>query len=251
VNPERMADFPVRLTLHPALQFFLRRKTNGLLEKILHEKTSVKDVIESCGAPHPEVDVILVQGAAVDFTFQLREASDVEVFGVGEAPPALTEFRLQPATADRFVADGHLARLARHLRLLGMDVLCETAADDRRLLDIMSREDRALLTRDRRLLMHSRVRCAYYPRSQMPEEQVVEVVRRFRMPKALAPFTRCLRCNAPLAAVSKAEVLPALEPLTRIYYEEFRRCTGCGQVYWSGTHYPRLQERLARLLGKF
>ncbi len=246
-----MVDFPVRLTFHSALQFFLRRRTGEAIDKILHEKTSVKDVIESCGVPHPEVDVILVQGLPVDFAGQLREASDVEVFGVGEVPARLAEFRLQPASARRFVADGHLARLARHLRLLGVDAACEAAANDRRLLEIMSQEDRALLTRDRRLLMHAGVRCAYYPRSQLPEEQVVEVVRRFQLRDALAPFTRCLRCNALLATVSKTEVLPALEPLTRVYYEEFRRCTGCGQIYWSGTHHPKLQARLARLLEKF
>jgi uncharacterized protein with PIN domain len=246
-----MADFPVRLTFSPALQFFLRPRSGEALLKILREKTSVKDVIETCGVPHTEVDLILVQGTPVDFGCQLREAGAVEVFGVDEAPAALGSFRLQPRNADRFVADGHLRKLARYLRLLGVDVVCEPTADDRKLLDIMADEERALLTRDRRLLMHARVDCAYYVRSQIADEQVVEIVRRFYLQEALAAFTRCVRCNAPLAAVSKAEVLPALEPLTRIYYEDFRRCTGCGQIYWSGTHYPRLHARVARLLEKF
>jgi hypothetical protein len=87
-----MADFPVRLTFHPALQFFLRTRSGEALLKILREKTSVKDVIESCGVPHTEVDVILVPGRPVDFASQLREASAVEVFGIDEAPAAPGSF---------------------------------------------------------------------------------------------------------------------------------------------------------------
>ncbi|MFN2507539.1 MAG: Mut7-C RNAse domain-containing protein [Chthoniobacterales bacterium] len=38
------------------------------------------------------------------------------------------------------------------------------------------------------------------------------------------------------------------EPLTRRHYELFRRCPKCRQVYWSGSHFPKLQARVARLL---
>ena len=69
-------------------------------------------------------------------------------------------------------------------------------ADDRQLLEVMARENRALLTRDRRLLMHAIVQHGYYPRSQNADEQTIEVVRRFDLSKLIAPFTRCLRCNA-------------------------------------------------------
>ena len=58
----------------------------------------------------------------------------------------------------------------------------------------------------------------------------------------LAPFTRCLRCGGPLAAVRKADVLDRLEPLTRQHYDDFARCGSCGQVYWKGSHHRRLEE---------
>ena len=53
-----------------------------------------------------------------------------------------------------------------------------------------------------------------------------------------------------IGPVAKAEVLTRLanEPLTLRYYEEFRRCTGCGRLYWPGTHFDRLAARLARIL---
>jgi uncharacterized protein with PIN domain len=243
VNP-----FTVRLELHGDLDFFLRSKAHRRsIERSLGEKTSVKDVIESCGVPHPEVDLILVNGQAVDFDYAITGDADVELYPVGTGIPQFKEQRLQTTTISRFVADGHLGTLARNLRLLGFDTAYDPYAEDRQLLTVMKRENRALLTRDRRLLMHAVVEAGYCPRSQNADEQTVEVIRRFDLLSSLAPFTRCLRCNAPLRKVSKAEVIERLEPLTKIYYEQFRRCTGCGQIYWAGSHFSKLQKRLEKI----
>jgi uncharacterized protein len=108
-----------------------------------------------------------------------------------------------------------------------------------------------LLTRDRRLLMHAIVQHGYYLRSQNPIRQTIEVLRRFGLFSAIAPFTRCLRCNAPLQKVAKADVIQKLEPLTKIYYEQFRRCTGCDQIYWAGSHFSKLQKRLEEIRANF
>jgi hypothetical protein len=47
--------------------------------------------------------------------------------------------------------------------------------------------------------------------------------------------------------VRKSDVVDTLEPLTKMYYEEFRRCSGCGHVYWPGSHFAKLQERLEQI----
>jgi uncharacterized protein with PIN domain len=108
----------------------------------------------------------------------------------------------------------------------------------------MARENRALLTRDRRLLMHAIVQHGYCPRSQNADEQTIEVIRRFDLSDSITPFTRCLRCNEKLREVTKADVIEKLEPLTKIYYKQFRRCIGCGQIYWPGSHFEKLQKRI-------
>jgi uncharacterized protein with PIN domain len=92
--------------------------------------------------------------------------------------------------------------------------------------------------------MHGVVRHGYYLRSQKPLEQTIEVLRHFDLFPAIAPFTRCLHCNAPLERVEKSEVIEQLEPLTKIYYEQFRRCTGCGRIYWPGSHFDKLRARI-------
>src|SRR4029077_3690399 len=240
--------FNVRLRFHGDLNVFLRsRAGDAVVERLLAEKTSIKDVIESCGVPHPEVDLILVDEQTVGFDHTLTNDTKVEVFPVENRGTDRTEKRLQTTGIMRFVADGHLGGLTRNLRLLGFDVAYPKNADDRQLLEIMARENRALLTRDRRLLMHAIVQHGYYPRSQNADEQTIEVVRRFDLSELIAPFTRCLRCNALLEEAAKADIIDKLEPLTKIYYNQFRSCPGCKQIYWSGSHFPKLQKRIEEI----
>jgi uncharacterized protein len=251
--------FTVELRFHGDLSGFLANRWRGgeVVLRELNEKASVKDVIEACGIPHGEVDLIAELDAdgdavrALDLDEVVATPGLLAIYPVpapAEVLPAAP--RLQPRRADRFVADGHLGALVRHLRLLGIDVAYERDATDERLLEIMIAEDRALLTRDRRLLMHSVVRCGYCPRSDVPEEQAHEVLRRFA-PMQLSPWSRCLRCNAPVHEVAKEDVAAELadEPRTLRYYDEFFRCSGCGQIYWRGSHADRLTARLSRLQG--
>jgi uncharacterized protein len=240
--------FKVRLRFHGDLSVFLGSKAgDALIERRLAEKTSIKDVIESCGVPHPEVDLILVDEQAVGFDHTLANDTKVEVFSVLNRGTDRTEKHLQSIGITRFMADGHLGSLTRNLRLLGFDVAYRQNADDRQLLEVMVRENRALLTRDRRLLMHAIVQHGYWPRSQNADEQTIEVVRRFDLSELIAPFTRCLRCNAPLEAAAKADIIAKLAPLTKIYYDQFRRCRDCKQIYWSGSHFPKLQRRVEEI----
>ena len=243
-----MKPFKVRLRFHGDLSIFLGSKAgDAVIERPLAEKTSIKDVIESCGVPHPEVDLILADGHPVGFDYTLANDAKVEVFPVENRGTDRTEKRLQTIGITRFVSDGHLGGLTRNLRLLGFDVAYHGNADDRQLLEIMARENRALLTRDRRLLMHAIVQHGYYPRSQNADEQTIEVIRRFNLSELIAPFTRCVRCNAPLEEVDKADVIDKLEPLTKIYYDHFRRCPDCKQIYWSGSHFSKLQKRIEEI----
>ncbi|HEX8280276.1 MAG TPA: Mut7-C RNAse domain-containing protein [Chthoniobacterales bacterium] len=243
--------FPVLLQFDPELRFFLRKEERGgTVTRVLKEKTSIKDVIEACGVPHPEVNRIIIGGRAVSFEHQVETSAEVFVSSIFDAFGASGD-SLQLRHVGRFVADGHLGKLARDLRLLGLDVAYDSNADDKALALQSATEERALLTRDRRLLMHKAIRHGYCLRSTNPDEQVIEVARRFDLAELEAPFTRCLRCNGLLERVAKAAVLDELEPLTRIYYEEFRRCAGCGRIYWPGSHFGNLEARIEKIRSRF
>jgi len=251
--------FSVALHFDHPLRFFLRREFREMpvVRRELREKTAVKDVIEACGVPHPEVDLIVWHSDestshSVDLAWPVERDATLAIHGVPAPAELLPDApRLQQRQLSRFVADGHLGKLARNLRLLGIDTAYERDADDRRLLAIAAAEDRVLLTRDRRLLMHSVVRHGFCPRSDDPELQTREVLQRFGLSdetQALAPFTRCLQCNAPLTRAPLDEVRERLagEPLTLRFYTEFRRCTGCAKIFWPGSHFQKLATTVAR-----
>ncbi|MBA3883441.1 MAG: hypothetical protein H0X73_12210 [Chthoniobacterales bacterium] len=241
--------YELAIRFHGDLPLFLRKPhESGTVRRVFREKTSVKDAIESCGVPHPEIDLVLVNRAPVDFGHQLVANACIDVFPVGAVPPEHTGHLLQRRSIARFVADGHLGKLARDLRLLGFDLRYAADPEDAQLVAIATKDERALLTRDRRLLMHAAVRDGYCPRSDTPTVQTLEVIRRFQLASAIDPLTRCIRCNGSLAPVEKAAVFDRLEPLTRIFYDDFRECEECRQIYWRGTHSSKLNARIDAIL---
>ena len=200
---------------------------------------SVKHLFESCGVLHTEVESLTANGMPVDQKYITQDGDRIEVHPY-RLPVAL-------ATPHRFVLDNHLGKLAAYLRLLGFDVAYRNDLQDDKLALISSQEERLLLTRDRRLLMRSVITQGYCVRAHLPRPQVIEILTRYDLFSAIAPFGRCVHCNALLQPVPKEKILERLQPLTRRYFEEFQRCPACDQVYWKGSHYEHIQEFIETL----
>ncbi len=214
---------------------------------------SVKHMIESLGVTHTEVDLILVNGEPVDFSYIVQDGDRISVYPVFESldiSPA-SHLRPEPLRNPRFVLDAHLGRLAVYLRMLGFDTLYRNDYADEELALVSSQENRILLTRDRGLLKRSLVSRGYYVRAQNPRLQAMEVVQRFDLRRAFKPFTRCLRCNGLLEPAHEDAVAGQLLPGTQKYFHEFSRCRSCGQVYWKGSHYQRMVKLIEAILEKF
>lgn len=208
---------------------------------------SIKDTIEALGIPHTEVDVILVNGNAVDFSYLLHDGDRVSVYPPFEhmdIGPAV-RVRPNPLPEARFVLDVHLGRLAAYLRMLGFDTLYRNDYDDPELAQISRDEGRILLTRDRGLLKRSMVKHGYSVRSTNPRDQLVEVVKRYDLFSAISPFRRCVNCNGLLAPIAKQDIGDRLPAETLSYYDEFKICGSCGQLYWRGTHTERMEQLIA------
>ncbi len=200
---------------------------------------SVKDRIEACGVPHPEVDLIVIDGEAVGFDHHLAPGDRVAVYPPFRWLGVRSPLRAEPPVG-RFAVDVNLGRLANYLRLVGFDAVSDGRLDDGDLAELAVAEDRIVLTRDRYLLKRSVVVHGYLVREVMPMAQVVEVVRRFDLADRTRPFSRCMECNGVIEPVTKEEVDHLLEPLTREHFDEFRRCAGCSRVFWRGSHFARL-----------
>jgi uncharacterized protein with PIN domain len=214
----------------------------------LNGPASVKDAIEALGVPHPEVDVILVNGAAVDFQYQMREDDAVAVyprFRRLDLTGVASRVGVAPPSPIRFVLDVHLGRLAALLRLSGFDTLL--LEDDASIAARAAGGERIVLTRDVALLKRSVVRVGRWVRQTDPERQLVEVLEHFELVDRMQPFTRCLECNTPLVDANAITIETRVEPQIRRRFAEFRHCPGCDRVYWQGTHYLRLLELMKRV----
>jgi uncharacterized protein with PIN domain len=223
----------------------------GRFVHTFREPGSVKDVIESCGVPHTEVDVILANGQSVDFGYRVLDGDRISVYPVFESfdVSSLVRVRPRPLRVVRFVLDVHLGKLAKRLRLLGFDCHYERDSSDDDLVAISTTQRRILLTRDLGLLKRKAITHGSFVRATDPRLQVVEIVRRFQLADCITPFTRCLACNGRLERVDKGEVEHRLPPMTRLLYEEFRRCSRCDKTYWRGAHHRRLDAMIAEARG--
>lgn len=209
---------------------------------------SVKHLIEALGVPHTEVMQVLANDRPVQFDYIVQDGDQIEVYpfipNVGAPSQSL------PDGAPRFIIDNHLGKLAKSLRMLGFDCLYRNDYQDEELARLAAQEGRTLLTRDRRLLMRKMITSGYCVRDLDPRRQVQEVMRRFNLCAAIQPFRRCINCNGLLQPVSKGAVLNRLEPLTKQYFDEFRICPECSQVYWKGSHFERMQQLIRQVLGE-
>jgi uncharacterized protein with PIN domain len=214
-------------------------------------QNSIKDMIESVGVPHTEVDLILVNGESVDFSYIVRPGDRISVYPVFEALDIsnVTHLRPKPLRSTRFVLDTHLGKLARYLRLLGFDTLYDNHWDDSELADISSYGDkRILLTRDHGLLKRSKVTHGYFIRHDKPLLQIREVLSRFDLYQAVKPFCRCTQCNGEIGPVDKDKVIDCLPERVAQVFDRFSACKDCGRVYWQGSHFDHLKRIVEDIL---
>ena len=150
----------------------------------------------------------------------------------------------------RFLADSNVGRLARWLRALGYDAEYEPRLPDPQVVGRALAEGRVLLTRDadmmrRRVIAGGAVR-AILLRDDRVEEQVRQVVAELGLEPGPV-LSRCLDCNVELEPRSKAAVIAGLPPHVRLTQVRFSQCPECDRVYWPGTHWQRMRERMAAL----
>lgn len=236
---------PAHFYFHGDLNDFLPLEQRAtLIPYLVDDHPAVKHPIESLGVPHPEVEAILVDGRPVSFMHRVQPGDAVHVYSAASRPPDVAHALLRPPLPSpiRFLLDTHLGKLATYLRMLGIDAAYSNDADDDALAQIAAAEERVLLTRDRGLLKRKLLVYGYCVRNSEPRSQLIAVLHRYHLHHSVRLWSRCLRCNGLLEPVEKALIDEQLEPKTRLYYDQFERCSSCGQVYWQGSHHEQMQK---------
>ena len=162
----------------------------------------------------------------------------------GKSDPMTTE-----SAEPRFVCDAGLGGLARWLRAAGDEAAWTAGIADDVLLRT-AREQRALLLTTDSLLLERRViREGTIPTLWLPPwgrapEQLARVFRELR----LRPRTpRCMACGGELRREDKAAVAARIPPRTARWLDLYFVCARCNRLFWHGTHWARITERLRSL----
>jgi hypothetical protein len=153
-----------------------------------------------------------------------------------------------------------LGKLTTWLRILGHDTVYagsmkiggeeENKNEDKAIVSLAQYETRILLTRDKNMARDARkrgVQC-YYIKSDTVMEQLKELL---YLGINLQPVPiRCSKCNARIRNLGgNDEDKAILEesdyiPQNMIGKKEFWICPRCGRIYWEGSHWKNMRERL-------
>ncbi len=151
----------------------------------------------------------------------------------------------------KFFADEMLGKLARWLRMAGLDVAYSRQIADAELLHRAREEGRIILTRDTRLARGLQSGEFLFISFDHLPEQLKEFFAAF--PQARGehqPLTRCVECNSLLLPIEKEKVRDRVWPYVFQTQEHFTLCPSCDRIYWEATHVKRIQEKLNLLMGE-
>ncbi|MFH1965278.1 MAG: Mut7-C RNAse domain-containing protein [Acidobacteriota bacterium] len=213
------------------------------------ERASIKDMIEALGVPHTEVDLILVNDDSVDFSYIVQDEDRISVYPVFESLniKKISRVRSEPLRETKFVLDVHLGKLARSLRMLGFDTLYQKDYTPDEVIVLSLSGKRIIISKSRNLLKRKEITHGYCLNSSDSEMQTKLVIKRFDLGDNIDPFTRCMECNSTLDIIARDKVIDKIPLKVKERQNEFKYCTQCRKIYWKGSHYVKMREKIRRL----
>ena len=135
--------------------------------------------------------------------------------------------------------------------MMGYDTVLFDHSHDDRMIRIALDEERIIVTRDtqlmkRRVITSGRLKAVLIT-GDRPEQQIKQVVDKLHLDTGYSPFSLCLECNQPLVSRSKEEVAELVPPYVFKTQENYVQCPECQRVYWKGTHWQAMTEKLRGL----
>jgi uncharacterized protein with PIN domain len=154
------------------------------------------------------------------------------------------------ADTPKFIVDHNVGKLVKWLRLMGYDTRFFNGNDDSELVAMAQAEGRVILSRDtqimkRRVITSGKLK-AVLIQSDEPERQIHQVIDTLGLDCRFRPFALCLECNQPLVERSKDEVKELVPPYVFKTQNQFMQCPNCQRIYWRGTHWRAMTERLEK-----
>jgi len=152
----------------------------------------------------------------------------------------------------RFLCDAMHGGLTRWLRAAGHDAAWRYGIDDKDLIAWARAEGRVILTSDAPLMEDQAIRQAdpkalFVPRGLQPTDALEFVLRALELP---VKQPRCMPCGGSLVSVPKDSVASEAPPKTFAHVDAYFRCSRCGKLFWEGSHWRSIEERLSSVKKK-
>ncbi len=145
---------------------------------------------------------------------------------------------------EKFVADSMLGKLARWLRIAGYDVEYFKERDMDRLLRVSYEDKRTILTRDKKM---GGLNSVFIIESEHFEDQLREFFKKYPVLPIEKSLSRCILCNKVLKEADPKDVKDLVPPHVYEVQNRFFYCPKCGRIYWAGSHYKRMKQKLMEI----
>lgn len=149
----------------------------------------------------------------------------------------------------KFLCDQMLGTLAKWLRIYGFDTFYESRdMDDPEVLEISKKENRILISRDKNLIIAARrenLKTIEISTTDLDEQ--ISIVLGNIKPDKTKILSRCIICNAKVADIKKQNVEDKVPEKVFKNKEKFWLCKNCNKIYWKGSHYEKMFEKIDNL----
>ena len=149
--------------------------------------------------------------------------------------------------APKFIADCHLGKLAKYMRLMGFDTLFFPHIEDDELITIANEENRIILTRDRDLSQCKNAHVLFLEPTDT-KTQLKTLIDCYKLKEHPVLFSRCIVCNTQLQVIEKEKIEDSLPEIVKKNFDYFEYCPTCDRIYWQGDHYKNMMEFLSQVL---
>lgn len=149
----------------------------------------------------------------------------------------------------KLLCDQMLGTLAKWLRIYGFDTYYENSqSDDSELLKISKNDDRVLITRDKQLIIDAKrenIKTIEIKTTDI-DKQIKSVLDKISHEEEKI-LSRCIICNSKVEEIKKEEIKEKVPERVYKNNEKFWFCKKCDKIYWKGTHYKKMFEKINNL----
>jgi len=142
-----------------------------------------------------------------------------------------------------------LGTLAKWLRILGFDTyFVNSDINDDKIIEISKKEKRILISRDKELIQRARK-----DKLKTIELKTIDIDEQINTVLNEVPFdktkvlSRCILCNTLIKKIKKDEIEKKVPPKVFEKQNEFWFCSKCDKIYWKGSHYEKMIEKIIKL----